>query len=235
MTRKSVAIMQPYLFPYLGYLGLMAHVDTFVVLDCVQFTRRGRIHRTQVPGPNGTERWLTLPLARAPQSVRIADLRFHADAPHLWQMRLAMHDWTQDVVPSALNEAIQDLLVIRRAPVCDFLVDQLVFLRDAFGLTCEIVRSSDCAIDPMLRGADRLIALARTHGACRYVNAPGGRSLYSAAQFAPHGIELTFLPDYAGPYRHVLPSLMMGNIAHMALDLERYASMPLIAAEDAHA
>ena len=41
--------MQPYLFPYAGYFRLLSQVDEFVIYDCVQFPRRGRVHRTEVP------------------------------------------------------------------------------------------------------------------------------------------------------------------------------------------
>ena len=51
--------MQPYFFPYVGYFGLLAHVDEFVIFDCVQFPRRGRVHRTEVtPASDGEQRWL---------------------------------------------------------------------------------------------------------------------------------------------------------------------------------
>jgi len=35
----KVAIMQPYLFPYLGYWQLIKSVDTFVILDDVNFIK----------------------------------------------------------------------------------------------------------------------------------------------------------------------------------------------------
>ena len=39
----KLGIMQPYFFPYAGYFRLFAHVDEFVIFDCVQFRRRGRM------------------------------------------------------------------------------------------------------------------------------------------------------------------------------------------------
>jgi hypothetical protein len=48
---SRIAVMQPYFFPYAGYFRLLQAADHFVLLDCVQFPRRGRVHRTQVPGP----------------------------------------------------------------------------------------------------------------------------------------------------------------------------------------
>src|SRR3954454_12209438 len=78
--RKRVAVMQPYFFPYAGDFRLFAAVDEFVIFDCVQFPRRGRLHRTEVAGTSDAPEWLTLPLARQPRDVRIADLSFAPDA-----------------------------------------------------------------------------------------------------------------------------------------------------------
>ena len=41
----KLAIMQPYLFPYIGYFQLIHAVDTFVVYDDVNFIKGGWINR----------------------------------------------------------------------------------------------------------------------------------------------------------------------------------------------
>ena len=74
MVRKRVAVMQPYFFPYAGYFRLFAAVDEFVIFDCVQFPRRGRVHRCEVPRSGAGREWLTLPLARQPRDVLIRSL-----------------------------------------------------------------------------------------------------------------------------------------------------------------
>src|SRR6056297_3083822 len=45
---RRVAIMQPYLFPYMGYFQLVAAVDEFWLLDTVQFIRRGWMNRNHL-------------------------------------------------------------------------------------------------------------------------------------------------------------------------------------------
>ena len=40
-----LAIMQPYLFPYLGYFQLINSVDTFVIYDDVNYIKGGWINR----------------------------------------------------------------------------------------------------------------------------------------------------------------------------------------------
>src|SRR5437016_2188558 len=67
----TVAIMQPYFLPYAGYFRLFAASDLFVIYDCVQFPRRGWVHRNRLTDARGLERWLTLPLEKAPQHVLI--------------------------------------------------------------------------------------------------------------------------------------------------------------------
>jgi hypothetical protein len=57
----TVAIMQPYFFPYAGYFRLLAASDLFVIYDCVQFPRRGWVHRNKLVDASGEARWLTLP------------------------------------------------------------------------------------------------------------------------------------------------------------------------------
>jgi hypothetical protein len=81
-TRKSIAVMQPYFFPYAGYFQLFHKTDTFVILDCVQFPRRGWVHRNQFTKLDGSVDWLTLPIRKCPQETLIKDLEFDLDQRH---------------------------------------------------------------------------------------------------------------------------------------------------------
>lgn len=44
----KIAIMQPYLFPYIGYWQLIYAVDEFVLLDDVNYIMRGYINRNNI-------------------------------------------------------------------------------------------------------------------------------------------------------------------------------------------
>jgi len=69
-----LAIMQPYLFPYLGYFQLAASVDRFVVYDDVTFIKNGWINRNRILLA-GAPHYLTVPLAGASSSRRIDEVR----------------------------------------------------------------------------------------------------------------------------------------------------------------
>src|SRR5436190_8297403 len=88
MTALTVAIMQPYFFPYAGYFRLFAASDLFVIYDCVQFPRRGWVHRNKLLDAAGNAEWLTLPLVPAPRDVLIRDLQFPPDAAAEFARRL---------------------------------------------------------------------------------------------------------------------------------------------------
>ena len=85
--------MQPYFLQYAGYFRLFHEVDEFVIYDCVQFPRRGRVHRTEVPGSGEGPAWLTLPLAHQPRDTLIRDLRFAPGARAEFDLRLARLPW----------------------------------------------------------------------------------------------------------------------------------------------
>lgn len=200
----AVAIMQPYFLPYAGYFRLIAQTDVFVVYDCVQFPRRGWLHRNKLLDTRGEEQWLTLPLKPAAQDVKIADLAFADDAQAALVDRLRPF-------PVAFREGPHAPLLerLRRAegrPV-DYIVDLLEIASRTLGLPWSIVRSSSLAVPENFRAQDRILEIARRLGATRYVNAPGGRELYDAEAFSQAGIELRFLEPWTGAGGSILQRL----------------------------
>jgi hypothetical protein len=57
-----VAICQPTYLPWIGYFDLMDQVDTFVLLDTVQFEKQSWQQRNRIKTPTGLQ-WLTVPIA----------------------------------------------------------------------------------------------------------------------------------------------------------------------------
>jgi hypothetical protein len=212
--------MQPYLFPYAGYFRLLALADHFVLYDCVQFPRRGRVHRCEVPGPTAAVEWLTLPLARQPRDVLIRDLAFAPAARTTWDARLARLPWLHSANgPGA--ERVRELLFGPLPSVIDYLESSLRLVAELLRLQVAITRSSTLRIGRSLHGQERVIAIARSVGATSYVNAPGGRGLYDAQDFAASGLELVFLPEYTGRFRYLLPALMSCPLDEIASDVHR--------------
>lgn len=206
-SRATVAVMQPYFYPYAGYFRLFAAAETFVIFDDVQFPRRGRVHRCEVPGPGGALEWLTLPLARQPRDTAIKDLAFADNAREVFGRRLARLPWLADA-RGPWAESVRAHLSGPLDNVVDFLEAGLRLAAKALGVRSRLIRSSAVAIDPHLHGQDRVIALVRALNGHTYVNASGGRALYEAAAFKRSGLELSFLAPYGGDGGSILPALV---------------------------
>lgn len=217
---RTAAIMQPYFYPYLPYFALLAAADTFVIYDCVQFPRRGRVHRTELAhGDRGPE-WLTLPLEGQSRDVRISELRFAQGATAELQNRFHKSSFNHHFgnLPATVREHLQEPL----EDVVGFLERGLRTVAKLLSLNTQILRSSSFAVDPRIRGADRVIA-AQAVGANRYVNASGGKGLYDPSHFAGNGIELEFLRRYDGPSRFMLPALATTDLDELRREVRRIA------------
>lgn len=202
----TVAIMQPYFVPYAGYFRLFAASDLFVIYDCVQFPRRGWVHRNRMPDGTGTDRWLTLPLTKASREVQIHDLRFVPDATCVWEERLRSVPLMAPArgADPDIVAAVRDL---RGTPV-EYIERLLHHAVARLGMRWEVRRSSAMNLPDTLRGQARLLEICRRVGATRYVNSPNGRSLYDASAFEAAGIELRFLNEYPGSFTSILRRLV---------------------------
>ncbi|MFP3553216.1 WbqC family protein [Paraburkholderia sp. SIMBA_049] len=198
--------MQPYFFPYAGYFRLLARSDVFVIYDCVQFPRRGWVHRNKLPDINGAEQWLTLPLRKAPQDALISDLQFSSDARDVLIERLRSFP-LRSLDPAMRMEAMEIVLNTNQS-VVDYLESTLAYVARQVRLPWSVVRSSSLSVPQSFRGQDRIIEIARRVGATHYINSPGGRDLYNAEVFAQAGMTLEFLPPYAGPSGSMLGRML---------------------------
>lgn len=203
---RTVAIMQPYFFPYAGYFRLLARSDLFVIYDCVQFPRRGWVHRNKLLDINGVPQWLTLPLLKASQDVLIRDLQFPPNARAVLAERL--QPFPLPSLDPAIKAELMEVLLDTKQSAVDYIVSTLAFVARHLGLPWAVIRSSSLEVPETFRGQDRIIEIARRVGTRRYINPPGGRDLYNAEAFAEQGMELDFLPAYDGPNGSILGRLL---------------------------
>lgn len=203
----TVAIMQPYFFPYAGYFRLLTRSDLFVIYDCVQFPRRGWVHRNKLKDRSGGEQWLTLPLVKQDRDVLIKNLVFPEDASRELSERLRPFPLcSRD--PEWKDEVLRRV-VATGTDVVDYLEQMLQLVALRLGRPpWNVCRSSSFDIPQTLRGQDRIIEIARRTGAKRYLNAPGGVGLYDKEKFAASGLDLQFLPEYDGPFDSMLGRIL---------------------------
>ncbi|RPH42566.1 MAG: hypothetical protein EHM87_16435 [Burkholderiales bacterium] len=194
-----VAIMQPYLLPYIGYYQLAAAVDLFVVYDDVKYTKKGWINRNRML-LNGRDATFSLPLRQGGDQLDVRERtidpgfeprslleRFrgaYGRAPHFAE--------TFAVLERALGSPSRGLF--------DYLLHSLASVFPHLGIAAPLRVSSTLGVDRALRGQDRVLATCEAVGATHYVNAIGGTALYERDAFRARGIELAFLQARAFEY-----------------------------------
>ncbi len=220
MGADVVAVMQPYFFPYAGYYRLLAAADTFVVFDDVQFPRRGRVHRCEVPGPSNAIGWLTLPLDHQPRETTIRELHFARDARRSFDERLARLTWLRDA-QGPLAQGLRDHLTAPLDDPCSFIVAGIRFVAQALGLKARIVFASELSIERTDDRVTRILSLVRAVGGTTYLNSPGGRTLYDDATFSRDEVALRFLEPYRGSHASILQALATQDPAAIRMEILR--------------
>ena len=192
----KLAVMQPYLFPYLGYWQLLAAVDKFVILDDVNYINRGWINRNRV-AVNGKPAWFTVPLVGASQNRLINEMEIVPDNGWKRKMERMMSEAyaqapeAQDVLP-----LLHRWLAGASGSLSRFLYETIKEVATFLGIATTIVPSSSIYPKNDLKGQSRILDICRREGATTYVNPPGGSEIYDAELFRRAGIELIFLqPD----------------------------------------
>lgn len=202
--------MQPYFIPYAGYFRLFHAADLFVIYDCVQFPRRGWVHRNQLYKDNMILDWLTLPLQKQEMNVRIKDLAFRHQANSEWQINLNRFH-ALNLLKEKHPRLFTILCDLKQNPL-DYITNCLREICNLLNISFNIVLSSSLHTPQHLKGQDRILAIAEHFHAAEYVNSPGGRSLYSESEFLKKGIRLFFLPEFKGEYYSIVQSLITHDI-----------------------
>jgi hypothetical protein len=195
-----VAIMQPYLFPYVGYFQLLHHADVFVLLDDVAFIQKGWINRNQLLV--GQKPYLfTIPLAGSSQNKLIKDINL-LPVGRAQHKLLATIEQAYRAAPEfeRVFPLVTQLLLSPEPDLTTLVHDSLQRITTQVGLPTTIIRSSAVNKDPKLTGQGRILALCQALGGTEYLNMQSGAALYSADAFGRRGIALRFLAPTLAPY-----------------------------------
>ncbi|MCM2131853.1 WbqC family protein [Larsenimonas rhizosphaerae] len=194
---KKIAVMQPYLFPYLGYFQLANHVDEFWIYDCVQYIRRGWMNRNYVQGGSENRRLFTISVNKGHREDRINN-KFLADPfeeDFVKLIRLVESEYRlfefKDVAVSLIEDVAS--FASGNRDFVDVTMYSLEKLFNILAIDTNISRTSTLPIGKHERGQERIVSVCEEVGAECYINPAGGRSLYDNNLFASKMIRLGFM------------------------------------------
>lgn len=210
---KTIAMMQPYLFPYLGYFQLIAAADVFVLGDDLQYMKAGWVNRNRILD-NNEPRMVTFPLKRDRFDLGINQRRlcdnFDEEAERL--IKLITHCYSKAPCYGKVMPLLQHLIRSPQRNLALYIEHSIKELCHYLDIRTPIYKASDLEMAGSIDKQDRVIKTAKLFGASTCINSVGGTALYDSGYFAQHGLALEFLTmdDIAYPqYR----STFVGNLS----------------------
>lgn len=225
----TLAIMQPYLFPYIGYWQLINAVDTFVIYDDVNFIKQGYINKNNFL-VNTKAQAFTLQLLGASSNKLISEIYVGNNNKKI--LKTIKQNYIKAPQFNRIYPIIEDILNQNEQNLAKFIGYSLSKISNFLEINTKIIYSSDVGKDCSLKAQYKVIDICRNLNAKNYINAIGGQELYSKEVFAKFNIELNFLdtnlPEYKQfenefvPYLSIIDIMMFNNIEVISAFLEDY-------------
>ncbi len=199
-----VAAHQPNFAPWLGFFDKMRHADVLVLLDTVQFAKRGYQNRTRIKGPAGPQ-WLTVPVVtkgRYDQATRDVEIDETTD----WR-RVHLRTLQSVLAKAPHRDELFDCVEpVYAQPGVHRLVEVSTALIDAVVKRLEVPTRLVAASELGCRssGSRLMLDLTRAVGGTVYLSGATGRRYLEPEMFAEAGVELRyheFVP-FAYPQQH---------------------------------
>lgn len=190
---KTIVILQPYFFPYLGYYQLINLCDKFIILDDVNYIKKGWINRNSIRGEK-EPLLFTIPLKDASQNKRIKDTLIH-ESYDSWKEKFKKTLKTSYAKATQPGMWLFEKTIESCGPndnISKLCLESIKNITKYLKLKTEIVESSSVYNNSHLRGQDRILDICLQEKADRYVNPIGGQELYSKETFEKAGTELKF-------------------------------------------
>jgi len=195
----KVAIMQPYLFPYIGYFQLLHSVDLFVVYDNIKYTKKGWINRNRFL-QNGREEIFSVPLKKDSDSLHVKYREVSQDFNRDKFLNKLKGAYQRAPYFESIFPLIEKIVRDENSGLFRYLHNSLTELCIYLGINTKIIISSEVSIDHSLKGQDKVLAICKELAARTYINAIGGINPYDRKAFQSKGLELKFLRSKAFEY-----------------------------------
>lgn len=186
----TIALMQPYFFPYLGQFQIINAVERFILVDELQYIQNGWMHRNRILKPTGGWQYVILPVGKQQihLSTLIQDIKIVPG--NEWKERILgqighykktapyyrhVHEFLKDCFDSVDERYITNLNGCYLKRVCDYIgINHQIEISSQFNLDYSTVTDKE----------DRGIKMCQQLGASVLINPPGGVNLYDKNSFA---------------------------------------------------
>jgi len=203
---KVITIHQPDFLPWLGFFDRWKNSDLYIVLDDVQFLRRGWHHRDKIKTAHGVV-WLTVPVLKKGRFDQCIN-QVQIDNSRNWRHKhLATLEHAYRAAPG-FHVVYPKLKEIYQRPyrlLVDFNMALLEMAAELLGIHTPIVLASRYGLQS--RKTHKLVELVERHHGTHYLTGTGARSYLDEQLFHRCGITVTWqnfehpvYPQLHGPF-----------------------------------
>jgi len=130
----KIAIMQPYLFPYIGYFSLIKNTDHFVFFDTPQYIRKGWINRNRIIGATGEAVFFTIPVQKAKRETPINKIMISQNEN--WKMKILgqLNVYKRAPYYNEVIQLVNDTLGIQTSSISDMAIASIVKTCEYLGI-----------------------------------------------------------------------------------------------------
>lgn len=208
----TIAIMQPYFLPYLGYYQLIDLADQFVIYDNIQYTKKGWINRNRIL-VNGREQLVSIPLKKGSDFLNIDQRYIAPDFNRKKLLNLVAEGYKKAPQFLQVFPLIREIVEYKNENLFDFLFHSIQRIAAFMHIRTPIIRSSEIPADHSLHSQERILAICNRLKSQTYVNPVGGLNLYNKSEFARSGVTLRFHNMLALSY----PQLNGSFVSHLSI------------------
>lgn len=230
----KLAIMQPYFMPYIGYFQAIKAVDKYILYSNLTFIKDGWMNRNRIQLRDGKVLTITVPLLHKSSNTMIYDVQVDNSKP--WQKKL-LKTLLLNYKPAAYFDEIYPLLEAILSKKYDTLTELNAKTIKAIAAYLDIeteievdnsrfldmeklldIVEDDYSVMPFLkthpvRKVARVLEMCRREDCHDFINAIGGRALYSKDEFRLYGIDLHFVKTHDFTY----PQLVDGFESNLSI------------------
>lgn len=230
MANKKVAIMQPYIFPYLSYFQLVSIVDVFIFYDDVSFIKGGWINRNNIL-LNNSQHLLSFPCDGISSNKKINQIGVNTKTLAFKKILKTIKNayskapFFHDVFPlveKIINTDTDTIANLASASVIE--ISNFLDLKTDFSYS-----SVDYPNTSHLNKTDRVIAICKKANCSQYINPIGGIQLYDKNEFAQKGCSIKFIKTRFREYKQFNSSFIpMLSIIDILMFNDKYSTLQLL-------
>ncbi|KPK11544.1 MAG: hypothetical protein AMJ68_05380 [Acidithiobacillales bacterium SG8_45] len=187
---NTITIHQPDFAPYLGFFQRLLQAQHFILLDDVQFIRRGWQHRDRIKTRNGSS-WLTLSVRKPDYRQLINEVELSSDSK--WKddnLNLIKECYSSATCFAEIYPKVEALYHAGYRYLVDFNIAFLNLALEYFDISIPVTRSSEYQIDAT--SSERLLALAKARHGDAYLTGTGSRDYLDEELFRSSGIKIVW-------------------------------------------